>query len=228
MPPRGIRKSRPLPTEWAKIGGPDFTPGPTNSFLSEDFRDRYTAGEIRELYIAGCKGLAELSHIAALPLYKASSCAAGRLEQRIFELSRDQYGAWHFADGHFVQDKRWNSWFPSHLHPRLRKSPNSPVECLERSIAVRLPAEMSADEFDRQFDSETRKGAIDLWAMSEQAREHCRVLGVDPSILQRFTEYPGWRRSPAQEICGCTIFSGADRLISLAEKIILNHLAPKG
>ena len=59
--------------------------------------------------------------------------------------------------------------------------------------------------------------------MSEDARRHCAFLGIEPSELQRFTAYPGWRLSPAQEICGFSIFSGADRLVALAERIILDH-----
>lgn len=224
--PRGIRKSRPLPTEWAKVGGAGFTPGPTNEFLTEAFRDRYRPGDEREIYLGGCNGLAELSRIIAAPAYKVSTCAAGRLDLRMFELCRDRYGAWQFDGGKFVMDPGWDSWFPSHLHPRQRPSPASPVQARPRSVQVRLPAGMTAEEFDRAFDLETRKGALDLWSLSDDARKHCAILGVDPAIMQRFTEYPGWRRSPAAEICGVTIYTGADRVIALAEAIILRHLIP--
>jgi hypothetical protein len=86
---------------------------------------------------------------------------------------------------------------------------------------------MDGEEFDQAFDIETRKAAVDLWSMTDDTRKHCAILGVDPTLLQRFTAYPGWRRSPAQEICCVTIFCGADRLISLAEQVILRHLALK-
>jgi hypothetical protein len=87
---------------------------------------------------------------------------------------------------------------------------------------------MTSKKFDFAFDALTRKGTIELWAMSEDARRHCAFLGIEPSVLQPFTAYPGWRLSPAQEICGFSIFSGADRLVALAEHIIPVHFHLEG
>lgn len=85
---------------------------------------------------------------------------------------------------------------------------------------------MNIEDFDAAFDAIVRHGAVDLWAMTDDARDHCKFLGddIDPAELQRFTEYPKWRLMPVQEICGFSIFSGADRLVRIAEQIIVAHL----
>jgi len=223
-PPKAPRKSGMLPTEWAKVGGKEYSPAPTNAFASKDFIDRYQPGEVREIYVGACEGQHRLAKLVQTPIYKVSTCSAGRLKERMFELQRDRYGACCFDQGCYLAEEGWDKWFPSHLRPMQAASPNSPVVAEARRIKVRLPQTLSANNFDIEFDALTRMGAVDLWAMSDEARKHCAFLGVDPSVLQRFTAYPGWRLSPVQEICGFSIYEGADRLISLAERIILHHL----
>jgi hypothetical protein len=224
-PLRNERKSPHMPTQWPKIGGEPFRPAPTNAFLQEDFCDIFKPGETRGLYVAGCVGQRDLSVVEiAIPGYKVSSCRIDRLADRMFELNRDQYGAlWHNGED-WILDDGWNTWFPSHLYPSQQPSPNSPVSARERIIAVTLPVSLAPAEFDRLIDREIRKGAFDLWSMTAEGRQHCAALGVNPRKLIRFTEYPGWRRIPAVELVAFSIYSGADRLISLAERVILEHL----
>ncbi|MGO8737600.1 hypothetical protein [Rhodoblastus sp.] len=222
--PRFERQSRHYPTAWPKIGGAGLQTGPTNVFLSEEFRDRFKPGEKRRAYAGACPGLAVVSHSIALPNYKISTCGFDRLQQRFFELNRDGYAAWRYVNGVLVRQDGFNAWFPTHLYPTVRPSPNSPVVADARSILITLPDSLSAKMFDEKFDALTRLGAIDAWSMTEDGRQHCAALGVDSDELRRHTVYPGWVTSPAWELCGFSTYSGADRLIAICEQILADHI----
>lgn len=150
------------------------------------------------------------------------------------ELRRDAYGSVYHSEGRFHRDDGWGNWFPSHLNLYRQPSANSPVTCGERSLIVNLPAGMSPEAFERAFDIEIRKGAIDLWSMTDMGHNHCATIGVDPSILRRFTDYPGGsdvRRSPVKEIVAVNPLlagSGADRILAIAEGVILRHMCREG
>lgn len=224
LPERGIRKSRLLPTPWPKVGGADLCLKMTDAFLTERWRDQFSEGQARLIYAAGCRGLREISKAAHVPTYKISTCAEGGLSRRMFELNRDEVGALRHCDGEYVRDEGWGSWFPSHIYPVRGASPNSPVLVRPRCLIVCLPITMSTDSFDDPFDREVRKGALDTWAMTPEARAHCTAVGALPDSLMRFTRYPDWSTMPVEEIAGFSIYTGADRLIRIAEKIVLQHL----
>ena len=221
----GRPKPRKLPTDWPKIGGSDFKPGPTNLFLTPEFRDVFRPGFTRLVYAGASVGLGLCAKTAAIPIYKISTCAEDRLGARMAENGRDEYASYYYFEGDYVHEEGWDRWYPSHLHPQQRPSPNSPVQAAERCVKVHLPQSMSPEAFDAAFDAEVSKGAIHEWAMTPDAARHCGYLGVSPATLIRYTVYPGWRLSPALELAGFSIFTGADRIVSLAERIILEHHA---
>lgn len=223
LPRRGERKTRQLPTEWPKVGGVDLSLYLTAAFLSTHWRDVFEEGEARIIYAAGCSGLGTVSKSVHVPSYKASSCAEGGLSRRMFELNRDEVGAPRYKDGRYIRDEGWDGWFPSHLYPVRGPSPNSPVLVRPRCLIVRLPKTMSADSFDTPFDREVRKAALDVWSMTPEARAHCAAIGADPDLLMRFTRYPDWSVMPVREVVAFSIYSGADRLIRIAENIVLKH-----
>ena len=219
--PRHKRKNRLLPTRWPKVGGPDLDTRMTGVFATAEFTRAYQPGETRIIYAAGCPALGALSRRISVPNYKVSTCAEDGLSRRMSELRRDEVGAYVYRGGEYVHEEGWVEWFPSHLYPLLGSSPDSPVVAEERAIVVRLPIGMTATVFDSAFDAQVRLGAMDLWAMTEVGMNHCRFLNVDPNDLQRFTAYPRWRIMPVQEIVGFSIFSSVDRLIRIAEQIIV-------
>lgn len=224
----GSQNRRHLPTDWPRVGGREFQPQRTDLFLSEAFRDLWRPGETREIYAGACDALCRIARQLHLPAYKVSTCGKGRVWQRMRELRFDRYGAAYHHDGSYVVDNLgWDDWFPSQLHPRLPTSPNSPVRRDLRAIVVLLPDSMTPSMFDKAFDAEARKGALDAWLMTQAGRDHCAAIGFDFALAQRFTCYAGGsstRLSPAAEICGFSIWGGADRLSALAETIILRHL----
>jgi len=224
-------KASPLyvPTNWPRVGGRENLPSTAELLGSAAFRDRYRPGEEREIYVAACSGLARLSTLFRLPTYKISTCGAGRLPERIKELRRDGYGAeWRSNGQYVVDDKGFNDWFPSHIYLNFPTAENSPVAIRPRALTVRLPITMSATDFDIAFDREVRKAAIDLWVATPEGAAHCAWLGVDPAIAQRSTAYPhgaGARDCPCTEIAILRIREESDRLVKIAERVILQHVA---
>ena len=224
--PRIARKSPHLPTKWPKIGGEDLVVSPTNVFLSEEYSELFRpSGERRLIYAGGSPGAATLARAVAVPLYKISTTGADRLADRFWEINRDAWGAWvRDDDDEWTRDPGYTRWFPSHLYPSLAPSPNSPVTIGSRALTVDLPEGLTAQAFDEAFDASVRLGAADVWSMTPERRRHCEARGVSPGLLRRFTSYPGWRRSPCVELCGFSIYSGADRLVALSEQIVVKHL----
>ncbi len=158
-----------------------------------------------------------------MPIYKASTCAPDGLEARMRQLNADAYAAVAREGDGWRKDPGFNRWFPSQIVPTQRLSVGSPVAVEPRGLIVSLPKGMEPEEFDALFDAQTRFGAIDAWAMTPEGGAHCAAVGVARDTLLRNTEYPAWKRMPAMELVGFSIFSGADRAITIAETIIANH-----
>jgi hypothetical protein len=231
LPPEDAGKRRQLTTDWPVIAGRDFDPQPTDLFETEEFRRAWNPGpDRRACYAAGCEGLRKLNRILRIPIYKCSTTSADRVWDRSNESRRDRYGAlWHNGQA-YVEDAGWDDWYPSHLHPKRFPSPASPVIVQKRAIIVPLPNGMDPKKFDELFDAETRKGALNNWVMTQEGRNHCAFLGADPAIGQRLSPYRSAdqsRISPANEICGFSIHSGADRIVAIAENILLEALGLK-
>jgi hypothetical protein len=151
----------------------------------------------------------------------------GRLANRMQELGRDRYASEWICNGEYVSEPDgFDKWFPSHLFVAKSPASNSPVIIGPRALTVKLPRTMSAEAFDRDFDAEIRKAAIDRWVMSEEGARHCAFVDVDPAVAQRATPYPygaAVRACPAREITVFRIREDADRLVNIVERVILKH-----
>ena len=85
-----IRRSRSILTGQSSAG--PNSPIPAERTLPAEYRASYRPGEERTVYAACCPGLGDLANSVGLPLSKVSTCAGGRLVDRIRELNSDQYG----------------------------------------------------------------------------------------------------------------------------------------
>ena len=223
-----VFRPRYVPSDWPRVGGREELTRISHLFSSTAYRDQYRAGELREIYAAAGAGLGRLVALFRLPLYKVSTCSSGRLPARIAELKKDLYACEWFRGGQYIADPDgFDDWFPSHLRINIAPAVNSPVRPAPRAIGVQLPDTMSSREFDRAFDAEVRKGALDLWVKTPEGRRHCAALGVNPAVAQRFTPYPfgaAARRSPVTEIVSFRKHCDPDRLVAIAERVILRHM----
>jgi len=212
---------------WAQVGGPAFVPAPRELFLSNAFKAHYQPGLMRTLYILGCPGLKETARLLQAPLFKWGTCEGDELLKRLKELGLDNYAAGRLLGGKLVFEKRWNKWGAMFLKPILGPAPGSPVTVMNRSLLVCLPNSMSWQAFDEAYDAEMRHAAIDQWIDTEDGRQLCAKRGVNPDTFKRFTKY-GYdltpRISAAKELALFRLDRDVDRLIEIAEKIILRHL----
>lgn len=215
-------------TNWPKAAGRGFVPAPRDAFLSPEFRQRFRfSGDSRTIYAGTCAGLRRLNGEIMIPTAKLSTCRGGRLVERLREQSRDSYGAGWLRGQELVLDSGWNVWDALIMQPNAGPSPGSPVSVTARAIHVDLPDGLDAETFDERFDAQTSRAALHLWVNTRSGRAHCSKVGVDPAVFTRRTVYEfdlAPRISVAREICVYRTTQDADRLIAIAEKIILEAL----
>jgi len=227
MEPDLARKKPYLPTDWPIAAGRSADINvPAEIFRSDFYLDTFSPGAKREIYVAASSGLGRLSPLLAMPLYKVSTCAEGRLIERMNELRADRYGSAWFSDGRHMQDSDFDDWFPSHFQTG-ETAAHSPVTTAPRHLTVTLPHDMAPDQFDIEFDAAIREAAIDRWVMTKEGHDHCVFRGVEPSIAIRMTPYrygASAKNSPARELCCFRPNKDGVRLVAIAELIILRHL----
>ncbi len=214
-------------TDWPQVGGRSFRPAPRDAFLADEYRARYQPGETRAIYVATSIGARALAETIKMPLGKVSTTRDGRLQERLREQGGDGYGAGWYREGRLVVDSGWKSWDAVLMRPSMGPSPGSPVVVTPRAILVALPDVLPAYQFDDLWDAQTRLAAIDRWAETEEGLRHFGLLGVDPAVARRKTIYrfdTSKRVSAVHELCCFRLSQDPDRLIAVAEKIILRAL----
>ena len=78
------KTGRPCPqVDWPRIGGKEELPSTADILVSRAFREAFRSHSAREIYLGASTGLARLSAMLRLPLYKISTVSPGRLNERI-------------------------------------------------------------------------------------------------------------------------------------------------
>ena len=103
-PPTPSANPRPryVPTDWPRIGGRVDLPDVSQLFASAAYRDQYRKVRAERSTRPHAPGSLDSWRGCRMPLYKVSSCAFGRLADRMRELGRDRYAAEWFCDGAYV------------------------------------------------------------------------------------------------------------------------------
>jgi len=227
VPARIARKYPYLPTDWPVVGGRGANLAVPDFFDSDAYRDAYREGPKREIYVAASAGLGRVAKALNMPIYKVSTCAENRMPDRMAELRADAYASTWFCGGRYVSDADYDDWFPSHFRVTRPPLRNSPVTAAPRAITVTLPDSMAPAQFDHEFDEAIRAAAIDEWVMTREGRDHCLFRGVEPAFAIRMTPYRhggAARNSPARELACFRPKQDGNRLVAIAEIIILKHL----
>lgn len=225
-------------TQWPRVGGVALVPLPQDAFTNPAFTDRYEPGMLTAIYAAGCgfdhastgsTGLVGVARRLLAAVHKVSTTTQTDLRSRLRELNRDHYGALTTsADGHPCSDLGYNTWMMQHILPVGRPLPGSPVAIGDRCLTLRLPADLTAREFDKQLAARMEGARLNGWLDTADGRKHCAILGIAPSQLKRGTTYRfsgGMRRSDDAEIYFFRPKTDdADRLVRLAEAIVHHHV----
>jgi len=217
-----------VPSNWPQTGGRGELKSSSHLFCTEEYRIRYRAGKAREIYVAGGAGLKWLVNYFRMSLYKVSTCSYGRMHERMDENTIVRYGSEYWEDGRFIANiDGFEDWSASFLTFNNPTAPNSPVIQDSRSIIVIMPDTMTEKAFDLAFDFEVQKGALNEWIVTPDGQRHCARLGVKSTIAQRYTPYRlggAIRHLRAKEIVSFRRNRDADRLVTIAENVILKHL----
>ena len=213
--------------EWAQPGGYNFAPAARTLFDTAAFRASYRPGETLASYVAVSPGMRTLSEYFSLPLAKISTCGSSRLLKRRDELNADAYGAGVKRGGELVTETGWTDWSMIQTGDRIVTSPASPVRAGDRCMLIDLPDTLGIREFEAAYDAEVSLGSLAKWINTPDGLRHCAELGLDPTHASRFTSYgygTAKRISEAREICIFRQKAGLNRLVEIAERIILRHL----
>jgi hypothetical protein len=211
-----------LPTNWPRLP-PRFA---TSAFLGPDYRNLYRPGAVVEVYVGACAGLARISNQLYVPQYKVGSCVAGRVGERMRELSRDRYAAAWTENGDWRFDQDFGDWFASFIDCFEAPSPGGPVALTARSFVVTLPDTMSQPQFEELLQIELLTIDSRPWFVSAAGRRHCALALAPLAISQRSTAYRiglGQRLSPTIEIYVFRRRTDPPRLLRLLEAMILRE-----
>jgi hypothetical protein len=162
-----------------------------------------------------------------MPILKGGACDGEGLLDRQDELGLDQYGAGFRLNGDLVFENGWKIWSAMLLRPEHGPAPGSPVSVMNRSLVVTLPHSLEPEAFDEAYDAYLRHAAIDSWITTDDGRRLCARHGVNPEAFRRITRYPydiASRISEAKELLIFRLDTDVDRLIEIAETIVLRHL----
>ncbi len=217
-----------LPTDFPRIGGRNLKRTHTAAFASPWWQDSFRPGESRELLIAYCIGQKDLSFKLRRPCYHVGVEDPGQAWHRIRTMKRRRYGAGCYVGGRYSEDDRsWSEWSLGQMSDQVQPSPSSPISLTERGVIVRLPATLDPSLFDGLIIEEILKGSLARWLRTSEGQGHCAMLGVDPAIGQRFTSPQigsGDDPEPVEDIVMCAQRSAQERMIQVAEQIVLAHL----
>ena len=214
---------------WPRIGGVDLVVAPDLTVETDEYQRRWQPSDVVVwIYVLGCPGLQELGRLLGLPLFKPGTTTGG-IQDRLRELGRDGYGAaWRSGD-RIITDAGFGAglWVAEQLPVTLDLSPLSPVHPSVRGIGVRLPVGLTYPTFERRLAAEVTKASLGQIIGSAAGRALCADRGVDPARCRRITRYvfgADVRPSSEEEFTVFRPRSESDRLVAIAERIVVRHV----
>lgn len=212
---------------WPRIGGHGFVAPPPGAFEAEKYLAKYKPGVPRLVYVAACNGLKCLSDKAGIPHNKVSTSAADRLLKRLRELGTLKYGCIHLHEGSAIEESGFDTWKTYHPPRGMKICPNSPVVVAGPAIRLIMPSSMDARQFDRRFDELVQLGSTGSWFETDEGRAHASRMGIAPSYAKRFTRRTRdglLQPEVSKEIVAFRSVGDFDRLVSIIERVVLEHL----
>lgn len=221
----GPRGTDPLPMidppSLSRIG---LSPVGDEIWLKPDVRDAINGPVDVQIYVAGCKGLAELHTILGGPVWKIGVTEAPSPEARLRDLGMREYGSLHRQGQQWVAGSGFGTW--TTVKPQLDTFPvlASPVVILPTSIGVRLPESLSAKAFDEALTLRLREVAIDRWARLPGVSVQLKRNGAGADVAIRATAVRNGDTRVAREVAEFYFFRKKHEfacLVAAAEAIVL-------
>jgi hypothetical protein len=216
-------------TPWPQIGAEGIVLETAPLLASEEYRQAYRPGLKREIYIAGCEGLAGLKAVLNIPVFKIGECGAGNIDERIQQLGTDKYGAAWKNGKTPVIENGYDKYTTMQLHAHAVRSKHGPVKYTPRGLIVTLPEGMTTSEFSDKFLEKMASGSWLNWCETEEAAKHFAKRGIDAARAKRFTPFQAGSKQTlrrAQEFYCIRNNDKTDlqRLVAVIENVILEYL----
>ena len=155
-------------------------------YASDAWAAAYRPVETLIAYVLQSAGLAELSALlGGVGLAKVGTAAKDAVMRRIADLGAAEYGAWSRGPQRYSRMNGFDRFTPA---PRLQiasQHPLSPVRLGLYGIEVDLPAGLSRNRFEAEFNARLLPLRLQTVAGDDVGRELCRRTGADPRILRR-------------------------------------------
>ena len=216
-------------SRWPRIGGADLVVAPNMAVETEEYQSQWRASDaVVWIYCLGCPGAQTLAQILTLPFFKLGT-TEGRIQSRLDELGRDNYGAAYRTPAGLVREPGFGpgTWAAEQLPVTLALSPLSPVHPSARGIGVRLPVGLTYAGFEKQFSAAVGTASLRKIVASAAGQVLCTERGVDPARCRRVTEYrfgADVRPSNEEEFTVFRPRSESDRLVAIAERIVVHFV----
>lgn len=221
--------------QWPRIAGEELLPLAEDAFTDTAFVQRYEAGKLVFIYACGCgqdhrdpvvaNGLLGVAKRLYACLHKVSVTGQAHIRSRLRELNHHRYGCQTISeDGFACSDRGFDNWIAQLILPLEKPLEGSPVRVGGASLEVRLPVDLSTEEFEERLHWHMRNAALNEWLDTPEGQAHCQQIGRNPDEFRRLTGY-GFdnetRVSTAKEFYFFRPKSrDADRLVRIAEVII--------
>lgn len=196
-------------------------------WLEPDVREAINGPVDVQIYVAGCKGLAELHTILGGPVWKIGVTEAPSPEDRLKDLGMREYGSLHREGQNWVASSGFGTW--TTVKPSLDTFPAlaSPVVILPMSIGVRLPEGLTARAFDDALTLRLRDVAIDRWARLPGVDAQLKHNGASANVAIRATAVRNGKTRVAREVSELYFFRKKHEftcLVAAAEAIVLESV----
>lgn len=214
-------------TPWPRLGRIPYHALFEERIFDENIVAACEGGLDVRIYCAGNPALQTLARVYKLPLSKIG-CTQVDLQVRQSQLSRDHYGSGHRrGEDHVFDDEAWSKWEMQTAELLAAPSASSPVSLTSRGLRVRLPAVMTARDFEKSLHRAMARSALHNFARSPAGLEHFVHLGVEPATVPRYVRYrfgSDERISLASEIYICRPREDWTRLKIIAEYLVADFV----
>jgi hypothetical protein len=221
--------------QWPRIAGEELLPLAQDAFTETAFIQCYEAGQLVFVYACGCgqdhrnpalaNGLLGVAKRLYACLHKVSVTGQAHIRSRLRELNHHRYGCLTISeDGYLCSNLGFDNWIAQLILPLGKPLEGSPVRVGGSCLEVRLPLDLSTEEFEERLHTYMQNAALNTWLDTKEGQAHCGQIGRDPNAFRRLTGYSfdrDMRVSTAKEFYFFRPKSrDADRLVRIAEVII--------
>ena len=216
-----------LTTPWPRLGRTNPTRSLQMTVDHPQFQRNFRQGQTVVLYAAGCSALSRLAIQSQLPLFKLGTTQKQDLLVRQEELRIDRYGSAVKTSTGYVDEGGWADWEMRQLQAVLTLSAACPIHYTSRALLITLPQTLPFRQFEKELQLTLEEISLTAWSMTPVGRQHFATLGIDPSLVQRYTGYEYGSRERhmrAKEIYICRPRTDIADIADRIEQMIVAHV----